>query len=122
MDPITVNKLLSVADAVETHRFHSQIPLDVFQKIVVGQGQLKHPGRRARDILRVFETSRWIARNPQNRDALCLTEKFHKFIHAWNSGTHLLPMNQALKHYPPYARFPQVSKAGELDQNPPTSG
>ena len=36
---------------------------------------------------------------------LCLTEDFHKFIRAWNFGDHLLPMNQGLKNYPPYARF-----------------
>ena len=105
MDPITVNKLLSVADAMETHRVDSQLSLAVFQKIVVGQGQIKHPARRTRDILRVFEESCWIARSPQNQDILCLTENFHKFIRGWDSGNYLLPMNQALTNYPPYARF-----------------
>ena len=105
MDPITVNKLLSVADAIETYRVDSQLSRDVFQTIVVAQGQIKRPARRAQDILRVFEKSGWMARNPQNRDALYLTENFHEFIRAWNSGNYLLPMNQALANYPPYARF-----------------
>ena len=100
-----MNKLLSVADGVETLREHSQLPLDVFQEIVVGQGHLKNPARRSRDILRIFETSCWIARHAQNRDILSLTENFHEFIRAWNAGDYLLPMNQALTNYPPYARF-----------------
>ena len=110
MDPITVNKLLSVADGIETRHDDSQLPLGVFQEIVVGQGQIKHPARRARDILRVLETSHWITRSTQNRDTLCLTEDFHEFISAWNSGDYLLPMNQALTHYPPYARFLECLK------------
>ena len=100
-----MNKLLSVADGIEARHDDSQLPLDVFQEIVVGQGQIKHPARRARDILRVFETSHWITRSTQNRDTLCLTEYFHEFIRSWNSGDYLLLMNQALANYPPYARF-----------------
>ena len=110
MDPITVNKLLSVADGIEERHDDSQLPLDVFQEIVVGQGQIKHPARRARDILRVFETSRWITRSIQNRNSLDLTENFHEFVRAWNSGDYLLPMNQALTNYPPYARFLECLK------------
>lgn len=105
MDPITINKLLSVADSIETQRTESQLSLDTFYKIVESQGQIKHPVRRGRDILRVFEASRWITRSQQNQDILCLTENFHNFIRAWNSGDYLLPMNQGLKNYPPYARF-----------------
>ena len=105
MDPITMNKLLSVADAIETHRDESQLLLDTFHKIVDSHGQIKHLARRVRDILRVFEASHWITQSAQNRDILCLTENYHKFIHAWNSGDHLLPMNQGLTNYPPYARF-----------------
>lgn len=105
MDPITINKLLSVADSIETQRTESQLSLDTFYKIVESQGQIKHPVRRGRDILRVFEASRWITRSQQNQDILCLTENFHNFIRAWNSGDHLLPMNQGLKNYPPYSRF-----------------
>lgn len=105
MDPITVNKLLSVADAIETHRIESQISLDTFEKIIDNQGQIKHLARRVRDILRVFEASHWITRSPQNQDMLCLTENYHTFIRAWNAGDYLLPINQGLTNYPPYARF-----------------
>lgn len=110
MDPITVNKLLSVADGIETRRDNTQLSLDAFQEIVVGQGEIKHPARRARDILRIFETSRWITRSTQNRNTLYLTEYFHEFIRAWNAGDYLLPMNQALTKYPPYFRFLQWLK------------
>ena len=105
MDPITINKLLSVADAIETHRVESQLSLNTFHKIINSQGQIKHLERRVRDILRVFEASRWITRNNQSRDILYLTENYHKFIYAWDSGDYLLPMNQGLMNYPPYARF-----------------
>ena len=105
MDPITINKLLSVADAIETHRFESELSLDTFYKIINSQGQIKHLERRVRDILRVFEASCWVVRNNRNRDILYLTENYHKFIDAWGSGNYLLPMNQGLTNYPPYARF-----------------
>ena len=111
MDPITVNKLLSVADAIETHRVDNQLSLETFHDLIASQGQLKNPIRRARDILRVFESSHWITRSAQTPDTLCLTEDFHEFIRAWNSGEHLLPMNQALANYPPYARFLECLKA-----------
>ena len=105
MDPITINKLLSVADAIESHRVENQLSLDTFHKIIESQGNIKHLERRVRDILRVFEASHWLARSEQNNNMLCLTEDFHKFICAWNSGDYLLPMNQGLKNYPPYERF-----------------
>ena len=105
VDPITVNKLLSVADAIETRRIESQLSLLTFQKIIDNQGQIKHLARRVRDILRVFEASQWITRSTQNQDMLCLTENYHTFIRAWNSGDYLLSMNQGLTNYPPYAHF-----------------
>ena len=105
MDPITINKLLSIADAIETHRVESELSLDTFHKIISNQGKVKHLERRVRDTLRIFEASRWIIRKDQNRDILYLTENYHKFIHAWDSGDHLLSMNQGLRNYSPYARF-----------------
>ena len=105
MDPITINKLLSVADAVETHRVEHNLPLDKFHKIVAGQGQVKDLARRVRDILRVFKASDWVNQKTRNQDMLYLTENYHNFICAWNSGDYLLPMNQGLANYPPYSRF-----------------
>lgn len=105
MDPITINKLLSVADAIESHRVENELSLDAFHKIIESQGNIKHLARRVQDILRVFEASHWLARREKDKNMLCLTENFHKFIHAWNSGDYLLPMNQGLKNYPPYERF-----------------
>lgn len=113
-----MNKLLSVADGIEARHDDSQLPLGVFQEIVVEQGQIKHPARRTRDILRVFETSHWITRSTQNRDTLCLTEYFHEFIRPWNFGDYLLPMNQALTNYPPYRRFLKCLKQEEAIKIP----
>ena len=104
MEPITINRLLSVADAIETYRVADKLSLNAFYKIVGNQG-VKRLDRRVQDILRVFEASSWISRNIQNRDILCLTENYDKFINAWNSGDYLLPMNQGLANYPPYADF-----------------
>ena len=118
MDPITINKLLSVADAIETHKVESELSLDTLHKIINSQGQIKHLERRVRDILRVFEASSWITRNNQSRDILYLTENYHKFIYAWNSGDHLLSMNQGLRNYPPYARFLDCVKQEEEIQIP----
>lgn len=111
MDPITVNKLLSVVDAIDdTDRVENQLSLDAFYKIVESQGQVKRLNRRVQDILRIFESSQWIERNDQDRNMLCLTEKYDNFIHAWNSGDYLLPMNEGLTNYPPYARFLECLK------------
>ena len=104
MEPITINRLLSVADAIETYRVVDQLSLDAFYKIVGNHG-VKRLDRRVQDILRVFEASRWISRSVQNRGILRLTENYDKFINAWNSGDYLLPMNQGLANYPPYADF-----------------
>ena len=100
-----MNKLLSVADAIEIHRVESHLSLDTFYKIVENQGKVKNLDRRVQDILRVFEASHWIARSAQDQSILCLTENYDKFIDAWNSGDYLLPMNQGLAHYPPYLDF-----------------
>lgn len=118
MDPITISKLLSVADAIETHRVENELSLNTFHKIINNQGKIKHLERRVRDILRIFEASHWITRNDQNRDILYLTENYHKFIYAWNSGDYLLPMNQGLRNYPPYARFLDCLKQEEEIQIP----
>ena len=105
MDPITISKLLSVADAIEEKRVKNELSMDAFGKIVKSQGKVKDLDRRVQDILRVFEASHWVVRNPQDQHALCLTEDYNKFIHAWDSGDYLLPMNEGLANYPPYARF-----------------
>ena len=111
MDPITMNKLLSVADAIEeTRQVANQLSLNTFYKIVDSIGKVKHLDRRVQDILRVFEASHWITRNDQDQNMLCLTEKYDKFIHAWNSGDYLLPMNEGLTNYPPYRRFLECLK------------
>ena len=105
-----MNKLLSVADAIETHRVENQLSLDTFYKIVESQGKIKHLDRRVHDILRVFKASHWISPSTQNENILRLTEGYDKFMHAWNSGDYLLPMNEGLTNYPPYARFLECLK------------
>ena len=106
MDPISVNKLLSVADGIETHRrCESQLSLDTFREIIESQGRVKHLERRVRDILRVFVAAKWITPSAGNSRVLGLTENYRTFIDAWDSGAHLLPMNEGLRNYPPYASF-----------------
>lgn len=110
MDPITMNKLLSVADAIEAQRIEDKLSMNTFHKIIESQGKIKNLTRRASDILRVFEASRWIVRSDQGQSILCLTENYDKFIDAWNSGDYLLPMNEGLTNYPPYERFLECLK------------
>ena len=119
MDPITMNKLLSVVDAIDdTDRIENQLSLDAFYKIVESQGKIKRLNRRVQDILRIFESSQWIARNDQDRNMLCLTKKYDNFIQAWNSGDYLLPMNEGLTNYPPYARFLECLKREQAIEIP----
>ena len=106
MDPITVNKLLSVVDGIETHRrCESELSRNTFREIIESQGRVKHLERRVRDILRVFVAAKWITPSAGNPRVLGLTENYRTFIDAWNSGAHLLPMNEGLRNYPPYASF-----------------
>lgn len=106
MDPITVNKLLSVADGIETHRCgENQLSQDTFHEIVESQGRVKRLERRVRDILRVFVAAKWLTHSDENPCVLGLTENYRTFIDAWDSGAHLLPMNKGLRNYPPYASF-----------------
>ena len=110
MDPITISKLLSVADALEIHRAAGELSMDAFYEIVESQGKIKNLARRSGDILRVFEASHWIVRSAQDRNILCLTKNYDRLIHAWNSGDCLLPMSQGLINYPPYSDFLECLK------------
>ncbi|MYC78077.1 hypothetical protein F4X10_20130 [Candidatus Poribacteria bacterium] len=110
MDPITISKLLSVADALEIHRAAGELSMDAFYEIVESQGKIKNLARRSGDILRVFEASHWIVRSAQDRNILCLTKNYNRLIHAWNSGDCLLPMSQGLINYPPYSDFLECLK------------
>jgi len=105
MDPISLNKLLSILDAIETQREQNQLRLDAFNRIVVSHGRTKNVERRVRDILRVFRKARWINDSPQIQDTMCLTADFNHLILAWHSNEHLWSMNQELKNYPPYNCF-----------------
>lgn len=105
MDPVSLNKLLSIVDAIEIHRERDQLPLETFYKIVDSQGRIKNLERRVQDILRVFRKAHWISNPTQCRDILCLTADFNNLILAWHSGEHLWLMNQELKKYSPYACF-----------------
>ena len=57
MDPITLNKLLSVADGIERERTGNQISLDTLYAIVDSLGKIKRLKRRVRDILRGLKRS-----------------------------------------------------------------
>ncbi len=107
MDPITINKLLSVADAIDTHRTDNQLSLNTFYKIIdiESRGKIKDLDRRVKDILRIFKESQWMTQREGKSDILYLTEKYHSFIDAWNIGNQLLPMNEGLTNYSPYASF-----------------
>lgn len=105
MDPISLNKLLSIIDAVEMQREKNQLPLDTFFRIVDSQGRIKNLERRVQDILRVFRKAHWIGSSTQGKDILCLTANFNSLILAWHSREHLWLMNQELKKYAPYACF-----------------
>ena len=106
MDPITINRLLSIADAIEgVHRDMGEIPVSRFNAIVAKQGGTKHPARRARDVLRVLEASRWVTWGVGDPSRLSVTEEFLELVGVWNEGEFLIPMNQGLARYPPYAQF-----------------
>ena len=105
MDPITLNKLLSVADAIERERTGNQIPLDVLHAIVGNQGKIRRLERRVRDILRVLKEAKWVEQSSRDTDTLSLSEDFEEFIIAWDADDHLLRMNQCLVSYPPYRDY-----------------
>ncbi len=110
-----MNKLLSIADSIETHRDDNKLSLDILYEIVDSQGKIKRLDRRVKDILRIFSESKWLTQCKQDHNVLCLTENYDNFIGAWNSGNHLLPMNQGLRNYPPYADFLECLKnEGEI--------
>lgn len=105
MDPITLNKLLSVADAIDLQKRSNSILLEEFHRIVYSQGRLKRPKRRVQDILRIFRAAHWIEPSCREGNRLLLTRDFNDLIDGWNSGHHLSPMNKGLRKYPPYAKF-----------------
>ena len=106
MDPIAVEKLLSIADGIEEHRCgEKQLSLGTFHEIIASQGRVKRLERRVQDILRVFVEAKWITRSAENPRVLDLTEKYWTFIDAWDTSVDLLSMNEVLRNYPPYASF-----------------
>ncbi|MCB0190855.1 MAG: hypothetical protein KDJ65_02825 [Anaerolineae bacterium] len=102
MDPITLEKLLPIADAIEERRENNRIPVLGFEQIIVEQTRAKNLERRSRDILRVVTTMGWITN--EHTDMLYLTQQYVNFIEAWNKGD-LQSINEALAQYPPYERF-----------------
>ena len=103
MDPITINRLLSVTDAIETRRTENEITLEAFSKIIESQGRVKHLDRRVRDILRIFKDSQWVTQN--EHEVLSLTENYHNFIQAWNSGDQLLTYASRIEKLPSICEF-----------------
>ena len=121
MDPITINKFLSVVDAIETHRVGNKLPFDTFTQIVDNQGRIKNLKRRVGEILRIFVSARWITRNDQKRNELFLTKNHHEFIRAWDSGDDFFQINEGLTNYPPYFQFLKCLK-NEKRINIPSRG
>jgi hypothetical protein len=102
LDPITLGKLLSVADAMEECREDNQLTSSAFSQIIAEQTRAKDLTRREQDILRILSAMGWIV--SEGTGTLCLTQRFTEFISAWNEGE-LLRINQGLADYPPYASF-----------------
>ena len=102
MDPITLGRLLSIADAVEEHRDRNRLTSSMFRQIIAQQTQAKDLARRERDILRILSAMGWMVSG--GTGTLCLNQRFTEFISAWN-GKNLLHINQCLSDYPPYASF-----------------
>ena len=102
MDPITLGKLLSIADAIEERREDNQLASSAFSQIIAAQTRAKDLTRREQDILRILRAMGWIVSGEAR--TLCLTQRFTDFISAWNEGD-LLCINKGLANYPPYASF-----------------
>ena len=113
MDPITLNKLLSVADGIERERTGNQISLDTLYAIVDSLGKIKRLKRRVRDILRVLNEAKWLKQSSHNPNLLYVHEDFDEFMLAWDSENHLLRMNQCLESYRPYKEFLQCLRGEE---------
>jgi hypothetical protein len=101
LDPVSLDKLLSIADAIET-RHNDLISLFSLHKIIAAASKARNRDRRTRDVLRVLLELGWLA--VQDKHEFQLTDGFTRFITAWNDGT-LPGINRCLTAYQPYALF-----------------
>ncbi len=103
MDPLSLDKLLSILDAIEESQTGNELALCSFRRIISEQTDARDLARRAGDVLRLLLSSGWIAPGGIDHGELHLTHQYREFIFAWDSGN-LFKINRALT-YPPYRRF-----------------
>jgi hypothetical protein len=101
VDPITLNKLLSVGDTLAQDLPGASMPLAHFDAVVSKHSKAKNMRRRAQDILRVCQDLEWVTIEGAQ---LNVTEMFRAFVSAWDAGD-LLLIGRALAKYAPYAEF-----------------
>ena len=102
MDPLSLEKLLSIINAVEISRNGEFVTESQFHEIVNEYSRAKDLNRRVQDLLRVLGAMKLLEATKQGK--LRLTSLFSEFVSAWNENE-LLRLNNVLAHYPPYSRF-----------------
>lgn len=97
MYPITLNRLLSIADALDCAMLRN-LTHDDFNAVCrrAGVGE-----RNRSQCLTAFQHTGFLSHIPGGAEIL---PRFRRFIRAWNGGDELL-MNSALRDYSPYQTF-----------------
>lgn len=115
MDPVSLEKLLTVADIIATQFASGTVKIHALEQILAANGSVKFPERRAKDILRVLRELGWL--KPLGDKEFGVTSTFSAFLSSWDAGD-LLGINTALLAYPPYARFLEALRAEKRIQLP----
>jgi uncharacterized ubiquitin-like protein YukD len=86
-----------------------------FKSILQKYSVAKNPDRRAKDILRVLISTKFVN---QNQEVYSLTEDFYSFIQCWDNYD-LIGLNRLLSNYEPYKRFLNLLERVQEIEIPP---
>ena len=104
MEPITVNKLLSISNDLFLYQENGIVSNNNFEIVVERNYKSKNLDRRVRDVSGIFSNFNFIRKDIGYYN---LSSNFFDFINAWNENN-LLTMNNCLASYDLYRRFLEV--------------
>jgi hypothetical protein len=102
MDPITLEKLLSICHEVEESRSNNHLSWRSFESIIGKISNAAHLARRTNDVSRILKEMAWMSIDSKRE--IHLHKPFTDFIHAWDEAD-IIRMNQYLSAYRSYFEF-----------------
>lgn len=120
MDPLTLEKLLSISDSIEDRRT-GNIITDATYRTIIKQNfasTSKLLERRAKDVFRILDALSFLSKTDE--DEIYIKPSFDDFISAWTMAD-IGQMNKCLSVYTPYNQFLKCLEVQHIFENFPRS-